>query len=111
MFSAPVSIVDAPENTTANSTTQTSFLCLVEGSHMVTLTWRNGSEPVMEDRPQVVINIERVNRTFHRSTLTIQSLEVTDAALYSCNAENVLPMNASFFSSASHQFSLFVQSE
>ncbi len=106
-----MTILDSPENTTANFTTTVIFSYLVEGSHVVVLTWRNGSEPVMDDRPRVAIDHERVNRTFSRSTLTIRSVDVSDTALYSCDVENSLPLNISYSSSADHQFSLYVQSE
>ena len=108
---APVSIMENPDNTTVNASTILTWSCLVEGSHDVRVNWWNDSSQVVEDS-RVEIRTQQLNSTFTRSTLTIQGVDVTDTALYSCNTSNVVPINNSFTSTdASHDFTLFVQSE
>ena len=106
-----MSVVEHPANTTVNATTTLTWSCLVEGSHGALVSWRNGSSPVAADGSRVEITQNQVNSTFQRSTLRIRGVEVTDSSLYSCNASNVLFINASYTSSDSRQFNLFVQSE
>ena len=111
LFTAPASIVDSPENTTANMSSSIHFTCVVMASHDVTLTWsRNGVTLEAQDASATISQIQ-VNSTYYNFSLMIPDVQLSHDGTYACHVSNQYSADGPSASDSSPDFYLFVQSE
>lgn len=112
IITAPASIVNSPDNTTANMSTNIHLTCSVMASHEVTLTWSRDGVTFIDPRAAlVVISQSQVNSTYHTSSLTIPDVQLSHDGRYACHASNRFSSDGPSASDNSPDFYLFVQSE
>lgn len=112
VLAAPVSVVNSPVSTTANISSVARFICVVMGSHEVTLTWsRNGATLIGMQQVVLTISQTPLNDTYHTSSLMIADVQLIHNGTYACHARNQFSADGPSSSDSSQDFDLFVQSE